>query len=98
MNTIDDTFAHNFGLELKVHNGWFILYSRGNGAPQIKGKLIEGRAKDVVLEFDSAYDSKLTPDLALAYAQRIIYVAQIAKSLENLPVEKTNKEEEEIEE
>ena len=98
MNKIDDMFAHNFGLELEVYGGRFILYSRGNGAPQIKGNLIEGRAKDVGLEFDSAYDRKLTPDLALAYAQRIIYVAQIAKSLENLPVEKTNKEEEEIEE
>lgn len=47
MNKIDDTFAHNFGLELEVYRGWFILYSRGNDAPQIKGKLIEGRAKDV---------------------------------------------------
>ena len=65
MNKIDDTFAHNFGLELEVFREWFILYSRGNGAPQIKGKLIDGRAKDVGLEFDSAFDSKLTPDLAI---------------------------------
>ena len=95
MNKIDDKFARNFGFELEVFRDWFVLYTSGNGAPLIKGEVVDGRAKDVGLVFDSAYDSRLSPDLAIAYAHRIIYVAQIAKNLENLPLEKNKKEEEE---
>lgn len=87
---IDAKFAHSFGFELDVIGDNFYLYSTCQ--PIIKGKLVDGRAKDVVLSYESLpelYDS-LSPDIAFAYTHRINYAAQLAQSMEGLPVEMPN--------
>ena len=71
----------------------FYLYSTCQ--PIIKGKLIDGKAKDVVLSYESLpelFDS-FSPDIAFAYAQRINSTAHLAQRMEGLPVEMPNLEE-----
>ena len=87
MEKIDAKFARSFGFELDVNGDNFFLYSTCQ--PIIKGKLVEGKAKDVVLSYESLsefFDS-FSPDIAFAYAQRISSIAQLAKTMEGLPVE-----------
>ena len=87
MEKIDSEFAHSFGFELDVIGDNFYLYSTCQ--PIIKGKLVDGKAKDVVLSYESVpelFDS-FSPDIAFAYAQRINSTAQLAQSMEGLPVE-----------
>lgn len=90
---IDAKFANSFGFELDVIGNDFYLYSTCQ--PIIKGKLVDGKAKDVVLSYESVpelFDS-FSPDIAFAYAQRIISIAKLAQSMEGLPVEMPNLEE-----
>ena len=87
MEKIDAKFANSFGFELDVNGDSFYLYSTCQ--PIIKGKLIDGKAKDVVLSYESLpelFDS-FSPDIAFAYSQRINSTAQLAQSMEGLPVE-----------
>ena len=63
--------------------------------PIIKGKLGDGKAKDVILIYESLpelFDS-FSPDIAFAYAQRLNSTALLAQSMEGLPVEMPNLEE-----
>lgn len=85
MEKIDKTFAHAFGFELDVFEKWFSLYS--SGSPVIKGELENGKAKNVVISFESMPFDTISPDFAYAYSKRLIFVAQLAKNLEGLPVE-----------
>lgn len=92
MEKIDAKFANSFGFELDVNGDSFYLYSTCQ--PIIKGKLIDGKAKDVVLSYESLpelFDS-FSPDIAFAYAQRINTTAQLAQSMEGLPVEMPNED------
>lgn len=94
MEKIDAIFARSFGFELDVNGDNFFLYSTCQ--PIIKGKLVGGKAKDVVLSYESLsefFDS-FSPDIAFAYAQRINSTAQLAKNIEGLPVEMPDEEEE----
>ena len=89
---IDAKFVHSFGFELDVIGANFYLYCIFQ--PIIKGKLVDGKAKDVVLSYESVpelFDS-FSPDIAFAYAQRINSTAQLAKSIEGLPVEMPNED------
>ena len=93
MEKIDAKFANSFGFELDVNGDSFYLYSTCQ--PIIKGKLIDGKAKDVVLSYESLpelFDS-FSPEIAFAYAQRINSTAQLAQSMEGLSVEIPNLEE-----
>ena len=47
MEKIDDTFAKDFGFELENHGTRFILYTTSD--PIIKGDVINGKARNVVL-------------------------------------------------
>lgn len=92
MEKIDAKFANSFGFELDGNGDSFYLYSTCQ--PIIKGKLIDGKAKDVVLSYESLpelFDS-FSPDIAFAYAQRINSTAQLAQSMEGLPVEMPNED------
>ena len=92
MKKIDAKFAHSFGFELDVNGDYFYLYSTCQ--PIIKGKLVDGKAKDVVLSYESLpefFDS-FSPDIAFAYALRINSTAQLAKSIGGLPVEMPNED------
>lgn len=87
MEKIDAKFANSFGFELDAIGDNFYLYCTCQ--PIEKGKLVDGKAKDVVLSYESLpelFDS-FSPDIAFAYAQRINSTAQLAKSIEGLTVE-----------
>lgn len=87
MEKIDAKFANSFRFELDVNGDYFYLYCTCQ--PIIKGKLVDGKAKDVVLSYESLpelFDS-FSPDIAFAYAQRINSTAHLAQSMEGLPVE-----------
>ena len=89
MKKIDKAFARTFGFELDVFKTWFSLYS--SGSPLIKGSLEDGKAKNVVLSFETMPFDTISPDFAFAYIQRLSFVAELAKNLEGLPVEMPSK-------
>lgn len=91
MEKIDAAFAHTFGFDLDVFKTWFSLFS--SGSPVIKGELENGKAKNVVISFESMPFDTISPDLAFAYSKRLSFVAQLAKTMEGLPVEMPNLEE-----
>lgn len=94
MEKIDAAFAKDFGFELEDHGTRFALYTSSD--PIIKGDVINGKARNVVLSYDTLpnFFGSFSPDIAMAYAQRLIFTAQLAKSMEGLPVEMPDKEEE----
>ena len=92
MEKVDAKFANSFGFELDAIGDNFNLYSTCQ--PIIKGKLVDGKAKDVVLSYESLpelFDS-FSPGIAFAYALRINSTAQLAKSIGGLPVEMPNED------
>lgn len=92
MEKIDDTFAKDFGFELENHGTRFILYTTSD--PIIKGDVINGKARNVVLSYETLpnFFGAFSPDIAMAYAQRLIFTSQLAKILEGLPVEMSDDE------
>lgn len=94
MEKIDATFAKDFGFELEDHGTRFALYTTSD--PIIKGEVINGKARNVVLSYETLpnFFGAFSPDIALAYAQRLIFTAQLAKNIEGLPVEMPDEEEE----
>ena len=94
MEKIDATFAKDFGFELEDHGTRFALCTSSD--PIIKGDVIEGKARDVVLSYEtlSNFFGSFSPDIAIAYAHRLIFTAKLAKSMEGSPVEMPDKEEE----
>lgn len=88
MEKVDNTFAHDMGFEFEHHGTWFVLHS--TGAADIRGSIVDGIAKDVRFSFEAIPNcfEAICPDIAEAYANRIIYISKLAKCLENLPVEK----------
>ena len=94
MEKIDATFAKDFGFELEDNGTWFSLYTSSD--PIIKGDVINGKARNVVLSYETLpnFFGAFSPDIAMAYAQRLIFTAQLAKSMEGLLVEMPDKKEE----
>lgn len=92
MEKIDVTFAKDFGFELENHGTRFVLYTTSD--PIIKGNVINGKARNVVLSYETLPNlfGAFSPDIALAYTQRLIFSAQLAKAMEGLPVEMPNGE------
>ena len=92
MEKIDATFAKDFGFELEDHGTWFALYTSSD--PIIKGDIIKGKARNVVLSYETLpnFFGAFSPDIALTYAQRLIFTAQLAKNIEGLPIEMPNSE------
>ena len=95
MEKIDASFVKDFGFELEDHGTWFALYPRSD--PIIKGDVIKGKARNVVLSYETLpnFFGAFSPDIALAYAQRLIFTAQLAKTMEGLPIEMPDDMEEE---
>lgn len=77
---------------LKLGPDYFIL--DGVGSPNIKGKIVDGVARDVNVCYDTFPNGldRLPPEEAMAYAHRIISMAYFAKCIEGLPVIEPEKE------
>lgn len=92
MEKIDATFAKDFGFELEDHGTWFALYTTSD--PIIKGDVINGKARNVVLSYETLpnFFNSFSPDIAMAYADRLTFTAQLAKTMEGLLIEMPNGE------
>lgn len=78
MKKIDATFAKEFGFELEDHGTWFALYTTSD--PIIKGDVINGKARNVVLSYETLpnFFNSFSPDIAMAYADRLTFTAHSA--------------------
>ena len=92
MEKIDETFAKDFGFELEDNGTWFSLYTSSD--PIIKGDVLNGKARNVVLSYETLpnFFVSFSPDIAMEYAQRLIFTAQLAKNMEGLPIEMPDEE------
>lgn len=90
-NELNEELAWAIGVDLKYRDDYFIL--GGIGDPTIKGKIIDGIAKDVSVCYDSSSNGldKLPPEAAIAYAHRIILAAYFAKCVKGMPVIESGK-------
>ena len=85
-------FAFGLGYELIYRTDRFIL--EGIGMPNIKGKFIDGIARDVAVCYDTIpgdIDS-LPPEAAISFAHKIISTAHMAKCVEGMAVPDPEKE------
>lgn len=83
---LDEELAFAVGFDLIYRGDYFIL--EGAGSPGIKGKIVDGSASDVSICYDTfpiGLD-RLPPEVAMAYAHRILSMAYFAKCVEGLPV------------
>ena len=91
-NELTEELACAIGFELIYRGDYFIL--DGIGEPNIKGKIIDGSAKDVSVCYDTSPNGldRLRPEAAIAYAHRIISAAYFAKCVEGMTVIEPEKE------
>lgn len=91
-NELTEELACAIGFDLIYRGDYFIL--SGIGEPTIKGKIIDGVARDVNICYDTFPNGlcALPSEAAMAYAHRIISAAYFAKCVEGLPVIEPEKE------
>lgn len=85
-NELTEELACAIGFDLIYRGDYFIL-----GAivePTIKGKIIYGVAKDLIVCYDTSPNGldKLPSEAAIAYAQRVILAAYFANCVEGMTV------------
>ena len=83
---LTEELACAIGFELIYRGDYFILGAIGE--PTIKGKIIDGVAKDVSVCYDTSLNGmdKLPPEAAIAYAHRVISAAYFANCVEGMTV------------
>ena len=89
---LTEELACAIGFDLIYRGHYFIL--DGVGSPNIKGKIVDGVARDVNVCYDTFPNGlcALPREAAMAYAQRILSTAYFAKCVEGLPVIEPEKE------
>lgn len=90
---LTEELAGAIGFDLVYRGHYFIL--DGVGSPNIKGKIVDGVARDVNVCYDTFPNGlcALPPEAAMAYAHRIISAAYFAQCVEGLPVIEPEKRE-----
>ena len=77
MEKIDATFAKDFGFELEDHGTWFALYTTSD--PIIKGDVINGKARNVVLSYEGPCQTSLIHShLILPWHMLIVSPSQLS--------------------